>query len=229
MPINIGIEKNQSLGKISGLIVPFIWFFVLIIISYFVAKAGYAKIQSQRAAVVSARKTENVLVEKESELNRNRQVYSYVKPVSIALPDRNPALVLISQIRNLSALNVSTLTDLRIGGMAGADTISKVSISFSLNGSYADLMSFLKDTKSVSPLLTIQKVDFSSLDAMALVDVILSSYWSPYPEKLPPITEPIQKFTNEDLNILGQVSGNTLPVFSTLTPLAPFPRENPFF
>jgi len=229
MPINIGIEKNQSLGKISVLVIYFFWFFLLVLISYFVGKAGYSKIQSQRSAVVSARKTENVLVEKESELKSSTKIYTYVKQVSIALPDKNPALVLISQIRNLSSLNVSTLEDLRIGGMAGTEVVSKVNISFSLNGRYPDLMSFLKDTKTLSPLLTIQKVDFSNLEDVALVDVILNSYWSPYPEKLPPITEPILKFTTEDLNILGQVSGNTTPVFSTLTPLAPFPRENPFF
>ena len=229
MKVNIGLNKNKSMGKITLLVVPFLYFFILLLISYFVGKTGYAKIKSQRKDVISAKKTENILVEKEAELKTIKEISNYIKPVSIALPDKNPALILISQIKYLSNLNDLNLGDFKIGSMAGDEANSKLNLSFSLSGSYLNVFSFLTGTKTLLPILTLQKAEFGFQEDMASAEIILNSFWAPYPEKLPPVTEPILKLTDDNINTLGRVSVFTPPVFSTLNPSGPIQRANPFF
>ena len=226
--LNITTKQNASLDKMSYLLVPFLWFAILIVVSYFVAKTGISKIQSQRQQVVSAKRTETILADKEKEIKGVRNYEMYVQPVSVALPNKNPALILISVMRDMSTLYNVTVTDLRFGSGGGRSGFPQVSIGFGMVGTYNDFISFLDATKTTSPLLTLESVEFSILEDNTSGEVNLNSYYSDYPDKLPAITEPIKKLTPENINTLKSVYSFKPPVFNEIPPSGPYGRTNPF-
>ena len=228
MKININTAQNPSLGKIAYLLVPVIWLVVLVTVSYFVGNTGYAKIKSQRQAVVSAKKTENIMVEKEAEIKNSKQYSLYVQPVSLALPDKNPTLILISVLRNMATSATIAMNNLRLSAGAEVSGAKQVNITFSAAGSYTNIMSLLKSSKTAAPLLTLQKVEFSILGDSMTGDFTFSSFYSAYPEKLPSVTEPISKLSAQNIETLKAVSNFTPPVFTKIPPAGPYERANPF-
>ena len=228
MAINLAVKTQKPTSSIV-LLIPIAYLIILFTISYFVIKTGYSKIKSQRALIANAKKMEAVLLEKESSLKAiSSEISQYVSPVSIALPDKNPALFLISQIKGLSDQSSTSMTDFKIGG-GSAGTEPKIRLSYKLTGPYSNIISFFKASETIAPIVSLQKLEMSILNDIANVDVSMDSYWSEYPEKIPSLTDPISKLSSSNYEALDKVIGLTPPFFTSLSPTGPTLRQNPFF
>jgi hypothetical protein len=228
MALNLAVKPQKSVSTIM-LLMPVAYFVVLLVVSYFVVKAGYAKIKSLRASIASAKKVESVLAEKESILKTvSANISYYVLPVSIALPEKNPALYLISQIRSLSEQNATDLQEFKLGS-AGQGQDSQLNLSLSLRGDYPNVISLLNGLETLAPILSLNKVEMSLSGSVVNADMVVGSYWSAYPDKLPSVTDPIQELTKTNNETLKKVVQLTPPFFTTLTPTEPYGRQNPFF
>lgn len=217
--------------NIKVLFLPVLFIAILLVLSVFAVRTGIDKINQQRRELKVTQKAENTLMEKESELRSSASKNpSLVTPATMALPDSNPALMVISNMKTLSASKNVIIEDLRVSGGGSSDKseTSRLGITFSVSGEFVEALSFMKETKNYLPIIRTQRLTIKVNGDIANIDAIASSSSSAYPDKLPLMTEPIDKITYEEYEILNELVQKQPPVFFELNPTGPVSRPNPF-
>lgn len=223
------MKKGLFGASVSAIAVPAVYLLVSIILFVFGAKTGIAKISEQGRTLNDAKKTQGVLAQKESLLRQiETEVSSQVDVLANVVPEKNPALTMVSQIKNLAVLSGITITTFKIGAAKDAGSVSFVDVSYDADGDLVLLISFLNTIKTLAPLSTIDTAKINQQGGVASANVRIRVYFAGYPTKLPSLTEAVNELTSEEEGLLDTLSGLTLPVFTTLTPQAPTVRESPF-
>ena len=199
-------------------------------VTVYSVRVGWGKIKTLNNNVKSASKVESILKEKEQELiTYQGQLDSYVDISAGVLPEKNPALLVVTQLKKIALENNIFLEDLKISSQQVVKgEISDLKVNFKAMGVQGEVFNFLKTTKTVSPILKLDNLDFSSASGTASADVRLLSFFARFPENLPPMADPIQKLSENDLENINSLSTLTTPSFTSLSPNGPFERENPF-
>lgn len=202
---------------------------VLIVVSI---TNGTSRISKQKKDLVDTKNTEAVLEEKESELRRTAGSFTpYINTASIALPDKNPVLYVIVQTRSHAETQNVALNEMKVnmGSGRGSVGISGVGIHVDITGSFADVINFMRNSKELAPLTTVDGFEMDITDPDNVVTkVSLNSHWSLFPSELPAIITPIDKITQEEISILQRLAGLIQPEFTILTAQGVDPRGNPF-
>ena len=204
---------------------------LLIVLSVFAVRFGFAKISEQRQNVTAAKQNESVLSQKESILKDIQSgVPSYVKAVAAALPEKNPSLSMVSQLRILSAEKGLKLGNIKVGSeiSTGGASVTEVDVTFGIEGPIAEIVTFLAALKEIAPVSTIEKAKVNRSSTGTRADVTIRVYKSPFPEKLPSLTEPARALSDDEKTTLTKLSALRLPVFVDLAPQGGGLRENPF-
>lgn len=222
--------KKDLLGaSVSAIAVPAVYLLVSIILFVFGAKTGIAKISEQRDSLAEAKKTQAVLEQKESLLRQiETEVSSQVEVLANVLPEKNPALTMISQIKNLAAVSGITITSFKIGAVNDTGSVSFADVSYDADGDSVSVIAFLNTIKTLAPLSTIDTAKINQQAGAASANVRIRVYFAGYPTKLPSLTEAVNELTGEEEGLLDNLSGLSLPTFTTLTPQEPTVRESPF-
>lgn len=224
------MRKIFSIWKFKFLAVPTAILAVLLVLLVFVLKFGISKITVLKASLREAQKKESILRQKQDFLTRlDSGVLSQTNSVVAALPDTNSSLSALYQIKTLALNTAVNPTNFKVGAETKEkSSLSKVDITFEVEGEIGNLVSFLSSLKTIAPLLTINRIDLSLADSRALATVRVSSYWSEFPTELPPLTEPLREMTSDESETLAQVLLLTPPPFVQLSASAPVEREDPF-
>lgn len=223
------MKKGLFGAQVSAILVPSIYLLVSILLFVFGVRTGVGRISEQRSSLNEARKTQVVLQQKESLLREiETEISSQVDVLANIFPEKNPALIMISQIKNLAAVSGVTISTFKIGAQNDAGSVSFVDVSFDVDGGLVSVISFLNTTKTMAPLSTIEKAKINQQGGIASANITTRVYFAGYPTKLPSLTEAVNELTGEEKGLLDTLSGLTLPVFSTLTPQEPTVRESPF-
>ena len=229
MPSRYSKEKLMS-QEAKTLLLPSVYLAILLVMSAVVLKAGFDRISIQRRNLEKAEVVENSLTEKVVVLEEAEgQISNYIGPLTLALPEKNPSLVLVSQINSLANDKDIRVEELSFG-RAAVPTAERenVSLSFLAAGNILEMIGFLKATEKIAPILTLEKVEISGQTAVVAADITLKTYWAGFPETLPPITDPIEKISQRDLKVVEGAVELTPPVFEEFTPAGPYERVNPF-
>ena len=223
------MKKGLFIAKVSAILIPAVYLLVSIILFVFGAKTGIAKISEQGSTLNETRKTEGVLQQKESLLRQiETEVSSQVDVLANVLPEKNPALIMISQLKNLALVSGVTITTFKIGAQNDAGTVSFVDLTYDADGDLVSVISFLNTIKTLAPISTIDTAKINQHGGIASANVRIRVYFAGYPTKLPSLTEAVNALTDEEGGLLDTLSGLTLPVFTTLLPQEPTVRESPF-
>lgn len=227
---DIKLSKKSSVSpNITTLALPIIYLVVLIFVAVISLKTGFTQITKQRRSLAAAKQSESVLNEKYSTLQDAQGFISqYVDPASNALPDGNPSLYLVSQLKQMTGVSPVVVLDLNLGKGTVAGDLSAVSVNFNIAGSVNDVISFYQELSKLAPMIIFNAFDISGDSASVSVETRAESYYSDYPDQLPPITQPISKISSSEMQILEEISTLTPPTFTKLDPSGPFTRENPF-
>lgn len=223
------MKKGLFTANVSAILIPSVYFLVSIILFIFGLRTGIAKISEQSSTLNEARKTQGVLQQKESLLRQiETEVSSQVDVLANVVPEKNPALIMISQIKNLALVSGVTITTFKIGAQNDAGMVSFVDLSYDADGALTSIIPFLNTVKTLAPISTIDTAKINQQGGVASANVRIRVYFAGYPTILPSLTEAVNELTDEEEGLLDTLSGLTLPVFSTLTPQEPTVRENPF-
>ncbi|MFZ5932503.1 MAG: type 4a pilus biogenesis protein PilO [Patescibacteria group bacterium] len=224
------MRKNSLLSpNLSTLLVPFVYITLSIFLFILALKIGLARITDQRAKIAEGRKTQNILSQKESLLRQVEvDILSFVDASANAIPEKNPALTMLAQIRNIALVNGLTVTSFKIASQAENPSVSSVDVSFGVDGGLTAVVSFLKSLSTLAPLSTVEKAKINQAGSVASANVTVRVYFATYPTKLPSLTEAVYDLTSEERELLDKLTSLTLPTFSRLTPQEPGVRENPF-
>lgn len=103
-----------------------------------------------------------------------------------------------------------------------------ISVTFDLQGPLPQILDFVNLIKAISPNVWIDKTELNFVGENLQATINTTSYWSPFPTKIPPLTEPITALGSAEKEILSKVSSFSRPSFVSLTPEVPRENLNPF-
>lgn len=197
-------------------------FFVLI-------KIGIGKVVSQRSETKKLEKNITVLNQKIDTLSKVEDALSKnIKFFSLALPEDNPSL-LISYMVKVNSAQMGLIYDNLKGGSEGKDkNVSKVDITFDLEGPFENMITFTKATENFSPIVTLEKLKMNQSGGIFSSSFTLRGYWAALPENIPTVTQAISDFTEAETTLITRISKLLLPAFSDLAPNKPSTRTDPF-
>ena len=214
---------------IQVFLVPVILLVVLGILSGLAVRVGFSRIGAQRDEIATARKDENTLSQKESVLRGVQgTVPTFVNTVAASLPEKNPALSMISQLRVLALTNGLLLENIKIGSAVPSEGLFYVDITFGLEGTPPQVVSYLNSIKNQAPISTVEKAKVNQSALGTRADVTVRVYYSAFPQQLPSLTEPVKELTEDEKAALNRLSALSLPAFTDLQAQPAGARENPF-
>lgn len=138
----------------------------------------------------------------------------------IALPSKSSTLYGLNQIKNIATLNNLMVSNVLSGSLTSLNKeISKIPITFEVEGSETDIFNFLNSLSKVLPLMTVTSVDYSSSDNLSSATVTLNVYTAPLPKNIPSITQSVSDLTNDELKLIDELSTYQKPAFTGNLPI----------
>lgn len=209
---------------------PFLVLGVIIAVSLFGFSRAFYEIGNLREQMAKATKEGNILKSKLDILSSNSQSVASDAGASAAyLPGENSALQVLSQLRANAQTYGILISNLKVNpGAKDPSGFMKTTISFDVQGDLSQIIDFINTTKISSPNTWIDSTELNFTADTLHATVSISSYWAPFPTKIPALTEPITSLDASEKEILLKISGYERPSFVTLTPEAPRDNPNPF-
>ena len=215
--------------NIKILAVPLVSLFGIIICFIVAFKIGLGKIADQNKKIKTIGKNIIVLEKKQSTLAQVKAtLQDDIQFFSLALPDSNPSLSIIYQIRNFSAKNALLFQNIKSGSEGKEKDYSNVDLNFDLSGDLYGIFSFVKTTESFAPIVSVEKIKITQSGGVYMGSVTLRGYWADFPKKIPAIAQPISDFSDEEVEVILKISQLSIPPFSNLFPTTSPERINPF-
>lgn len=218
-------------ANIRIFVMPTLFLIILVVLFSFSIRLGLTEISSQRQEIEKLQKDENILREKESLLrNLESSILSQADSALIALPDKNPALSAVSQLKNLSLQKATIIDNLKAGSpQEGEGGISKIDITFDIDGTFFSIFDFATSVKNIAPITALQKLELSDAGAGASrATISVRSYWASFPEKIPTVSEPVKGLDEKDQETLSLFASLSPPSFVEISPTSPGVRADPF-
>jgi len=195
----------------------------------FVAPQSYSQITDRIASYKEQKVYYDNLQKKLSVLqSTSPSILNQTGQIVTILPDKNPILSFISQMKNLAVEKNVVITDIKTDTIADND-VKVLEFEIGVTGDSIDSINALvKDLYHRAPVVTIDEMAISDNGEAKAGKVKMSVYWADLPTSLPALTDPLPPFSPEELKTLDQLRAYQVPDFSTLTPADTLPRDNPF-
>ena len=215
--------------NIKILAIPLISLIGIIICFIVGLNIGLEQINKQKKEINVIEKNILVLEKKQSILEHVKTtLQSEIQFFSLALPDSNPSLSIIYQIRNFSAINGLIFENIKSGSEVNEKSYSNVNLNFDLFGDLYNIFNFVRATESFAPIVNVETLKLTQSGDTYMGTVSLRGYWADFPKEISAISQPIGDFSDEELEAIARISKLSIPSFSSLTPTAFPERVNPF-
>lgn len=203
--------------------------FIAIILFLVVGKFGFSKVVEVRSKITAAQKIEKTLTEKLNILQAlSGDTLLKSGSVTTAVPDTNPSLATISQLRMVAATGGVIITGIKSSlGTLDPGGLNEAIITFSLEGTKSQIFAFLAELANLSPITIADKIKFSELGGVMKADLSVKSYWASFPKTIPSVTSPITDLTVSEKTLLAKVSSLSQPVSIDIAPSTEV-NPNPF-
>jgi hypothetical protein len=213
------------------MILPLLFFLILISLFLYVGNTMYGKILGQISEINSLKRDNQILQNKVEGL-KNYQTVSFPDSEVLlsALPKENPALLMMSRIKKI-AEEFSVVVTGRTTSFSEIEKSGTFSskISFAIEGDVKSLMNFLLKFSEVAPISTFDTVSFDiDSSGNAKGNAEMSVYFAKLPETLPDVKEAVNKLTPDEEVMVKKLSNLEAPEFTSLPPNGPFELKNPF-
>jgi len=209
---------------------PFIPLVIIIILFSATAKFGLAKISEVRSKISQAQREERVLSQKLSVLSDVEVgVSNDSSLVSSTIPNRNPSLIVASQIKVEAGLLGLTPLNIKSGtGIEDKSGLSRVDVNFDIEGQRSTVLEFLKKIEGFAPITLVEKVKLNEVGGVARAQVTVKTFFAELPKKLPALGEALNDLTSDEKKILTEASGLRQPLFVNFSASTPGERPDPF-
>ena len=206
---------------------------ILILLFVFLFKNGYAKINSQFEEIRKAKETEKLLSEKASVLTDVQQnVLGYTEKIALALPDKNPATWVISQVRKGVDDNSLVLSNVELRQLKTDGELSNMELEIEVKAGadkLTNILSFIQYLDDFAPLTQPKEIKIEEpKDEEITTTVVLVIFWSEFPTKLPPLNQPVSEISFNEQELLNRISSLKSPEFTMLPPQPATERVTPF-
>jgi len=203
---------------------------VVIVLFMIVGQFGFGKITDIRNQIEATKSDQKILTQKLDILRKIEDTGEQSSNlVVVALPDSNPSLFVVSQIKLLAGKNGLTIGGLKASSPAvGTTGLSTVNISFTLAGSRSQIESFIKGVSSFAPITIVDRIKINeSGPGISMGGITLKSFWAAFPTKIPAVSQALADFTPAEQQTLQDLRSLTLPIFSQV-PAGQGGKSDPF-
>ncbi len=226
-------SNNQSLtskSEIKFMLKPILMLTSLIILFLILIIFGTKKITEIRTQITESKRLETVLGQKVSVLESIPEVLAGDTTfLDVALPSRGAVLYGLSQVKNLASTNSLLISNLKTSSqIPEKDEISKIAITFDVEGEEKSVYAFLNSFSKVLPLMNLEKVKIDraveGLKASATVNV----YTAALPKKIQTVSEKTAELTKADIDTIKEISNYGIPQFIEPKPFEGEIKPDPF-
>ncbi len=203
---------------------------IVVILFIVVGQFGISKVTDLRNQIEKSQKDQTVLAQKIKLLESISSTVEEDSGASLAaLPDANPSLIAISQLKNISTLNGIGISGLKSASpVEDSGGLSHISLSFETTGTRSQIVAFLKSLSDIAPITIVEKLKMSETGGVARAAVTVKAYWSNLPKTLPTLTSPITDLTPAEKKTLESVNALTQPSFVIVPPSEDAGKTDPF-
>lgn len=213
LPTGITEKDKQIIKAVAPLLIVLLLFFV-------VGKFGISQIRSTKQQIDLMKKNEAVLTNKLKILRSISEVSASGADVSlVALPDTNPALSVISQIRLLASNNSIIIEGIK-SSVPPSDNVADltyVTTSFTAIGTKESVLSFVRAIDTIAPISIVEKMDISTSAGASEASIIVKTYYASLPTTIPTITQAVTDLNASEKELLSEISVLNPPVFNEFT------------
>ena len=183
------------------------------------------------------RDEENLTLSEESRLNEKLNTLkdfsvdggNYAAQTLLALPAENSALSAISQIRFKSQSASVIANEMTIGkGPTNESNVTEVNVNFKIVGDFHSMLQFVNLLTTTAPVGGVDIIRISSSSDTSTGDLVYKTYYAPLPDTIPARTDPINKLSDEDNQLLQKISQLEAPTVINLSAQGTSARTNPF-
>jgi len=208
---------------------PLLILLLLIAFSFIGLSKAFYEIGSLRETLAKAKKSENILKTKLDTLSVSADVSENANSAVSFLPGENPALLVLWQLRSNAIGSGLLLSNYKVGSeVKDASGFMKVALSFDVDGPVEAVLGFVNITKSISPNVWIDKTELDFVGETLRAAISASSYWVPFPTKMPALTDVITALDASEKDIISSLSDNIQPSFVSQSVAIPRENLNPF-
>lgn len=203
---------------------------------------------------INTLRSQSRIVEAKNEILSNRlttlqsaqnSVNQNFASISLALPPSNPSILATNTVKRAAAANSVSIKNLAVQSLslpAAAENteapdptvtaVSTIQISLKIESDdVGKLDSFIRQISTSRPVMNLQSisVDGNKGDKYE-ADIVLNGYYSPYPQYLPALDQPLEGLTPDEQNTLLMVETFSAPDFASFEgePVVVPPRADPF-
>lgn len=194
--------------------------FGIIVLSIIVANVGIGKLSSVRSQISTHERNIATLNRKMEVLTSVRDIVSgNATAVAVALPDANPSLVVLNQLKILAAANSVTLTSIKSGAeIQDSSGLSRADITFEVQGGKGNVVNFIKGISTFAPISIVDQVKMNQTNATTRANLTVKTYWSNLPTQIPAVTQAVSELTPAEIQTIGELQNLTAPQITTLAP-----------
>lgn len=224
--------------KIKKLALPGGILLITLIIAVIGFSSIYKKITTLRKDIKSSQEEVDLLKERLTSLKQaeTESISDSAVNVSLALPSKNPALFVASQIRAIAQENALSITELIIDNRlsqsrADEESVSSVNVTVGLMGDYTQIAKMIEGLKTSKPLLSINELTIEKSNNTYEAAITYKAHWSSLPATLPSINKPVLPLTSSEkqiLQLLTTYKEASLVDVSALAPQEITDRPDPF-
>ncbi len=201
-----------------------------ILVFVMILKFGLGKVSEVRLKVNEARKVQTALTQKLNLLEQTSDdILSSSNDSLLALPESNPSLAVISQLKRLSSERGMFITNIKTSGEISDKTgLKRVDVTFDIEGSRPLIIEFLQSIEKIAPISAVEKIKVNEAGGLTRGNIIVKSFWEELPKKLPSLAEIINELTADEKLTLSQISALIKPAFIEVLPSTSSGRSDPF-
>jgi hypothetical protein len=220
--------------KYIALIKPLLFFGFIMILLVFSVSLVYSNTQ-RLFTKIEAAKADRFLLEERLAVLRDTEpdLGTNIAQTAVGvLPSENPSLLVISQIRKLATENSVTLDNVTLNArQIEGEEYPSVEINFKAKGAYSGVSKLIESLANYAPLMNLSQLKMSGIQNEIEAQVSVQSFWTPFPTKLPALSEQITGLSNEERSLMDKLTNfKKADVFevSSLKPQETEEREDPF-
>ena len=151
---------------------------IAIILFVIVGNFGFTKISDIRSRISKAERDQKILTQKLDILRNVEANGEAMSNIAVAaLPDSNPSLSVISQLKTLAGMNGVILSEIKAGASSTGSGIYPVSITFNVSGSRAQINSFITGIDKFAPISVVERIKIIAPFRFAPLLEILAEIW----------------------------------------------------
>jgi Tfp pilus assembly protein PilO len=204
---------------------------MLVVLVFPVFRYGYGQIAGQMERL---NEKESEILKLENKLQILREVKDSVlgsmDTSLLAVPSVNPGIWKLFQVYSISTdSSVSLLKRDVDAETSKGNNIYGSKISFVIQGDFEGIFEYLENLNKYVPLFTIENVAIKKEKGSFLANVNIMVYRVPLPTELPALTQPIKRLSNSEMEMLEKLEKMKPPEFTTVDPIEPSERKDPFY